>query len=54
MIHHQLEADRKMSPEQRAAKRNEQSLGAQTTRFFRHFGIALAAIGFIGFAYRYL
>ena len=54
MIHHQLEADRKMSPEQRAAKRNEQSLAAQTTRFFRHFGIALAAIGFIGFAYRYL
>ena len=54
MIHHQLEADRKMSPEQRAAKHNEQSLAAQTTRFFRHFGIALAAIGFSGFAYRYL
>lgn len=54
MIQHQMEADRKMSPEQRAAKRDERSLTAQTTRFFRHFGIALAAIGFGGFAYRYL
>jgi hypothetical protein len=54
MIHHQLEADRQMSPEQRAAKRTEQSISVQSTRFFRHFGIALALIGFGGFAYTYL
>lgn len=54
MIRHQLEADRKMSPEQHAAKRDEQSATVQTTRFFRHFGIALAVMGFGGFAYRYL
>ncbi len=54
MIQHQLEADRQMSPEQRAAGRHEQSLAVQSTRFFRHFGIALAVIGFGGFAYRYL
>lgn len=50
MIHHQLEADRQMSQEQRAAKRNEQSFFVQSTRFFRHLGIALALIGFGGFA----
>ncbi len=54
MIHHQLEADRQMSQEQRAARRNEQSFSVQSTRFFRHFGIALAIIGFGGFAYTYL
>ncbi|MDI1283197.1 MAG: hypothetical protein PSV46_02270 [Reyranella sp.] len=54
MIHHQLEVNRKMSPEQRAASRNEQSLAALSTRFFRYFGISLAVIGFGGFAYRYL
>jgi hypothetical protein len=54
MIHHQLEADRQMSQEQRAARRNERSLSVQSTRFFRHFGIALALIGFGGFAYTYL
>jgi hypothetical protein len=54
MIHHQLEADRQMSQEQRAARRNEQSFSVQSTRFFRHFGIALALIGFGGFAYTYL
>jgi hypothetical protein len=54
MIHHQMEADRQMSPEQRAAKRTEQSISVQSTRFFRHFGIALALIGFGGFAYTYL
>lgn len=54
MIQHQMEADRKMSPEQRVAKRHEQVFAAQSTRFFRHFGIALAVIGFGGFAYRYL
>ena len=54
MIRHQMEADRKLSPEQRAARRHEQAFASQSTRFFRHFGIALAVIGFGGFAYRYL
>jgi hypothetical protein len=54
MIHHQMEEDRQMSQEQRTAKRNEQSLAVQSTRFFRHFGITLALIGFGGFAYNYL
>jgi hypothetical protein len=54
MIHHQMEADRQMSSEQRAAKRTERSLSVQSTRFFRHFGVALAVIGFGGFAYTYL
>ncbi len=43
-----------MSPEQRAAQRHELAFAAQSTRFFRHFGIAQAVIGFGGFAYRYL
>jgi hypothetical protein len=54
MIHHQMEADRQMSPEQRAARRDEHSLVVQSTRFFRHFGMGLALIGFGGFAYTYL
>lgn len=54
MIHRQLEANRKTSPEQRAATRIAQSLAALSTRFFRYFGIALSVIGFGGFAYRYL
>jgi hypothetical protein len=54
MIHHQLEADRQMPQEQRAARRNEQAFSVQSTRFFRHIGIALALIGFGGFAYIYL
>ena len=53
MIRHQL-VDREMSPERRAAEPAEQSLIAQSARFFRHFGIALAVIGFGGFAYTYL
>lgn len=54
MIQHQREADRQMSPEQRAARRDEQSLAVQSARFFKHFGVALALIGFGGFAYVYL
>ena len=53
MIRHQM-IDREMSPEQRAAERADQSLISQSARFFRHFGIALSAIGFGGFAYTYL
>jgi hypothetical protein len=54
MIAKQVEAERQRSPEQRAAARNERSLVIQSARFFRHFGLALAIIGFGGFAYRYL
>jgi hypothetical protein len=46
--------EQQSSPERRAAERAEQSLIGQSARFFGHFGIALAAIGFGGFAYRYL
>lgn len=54
VIQHQMEADRGMSPEQRAAKRHEQGFSVLSTRFFRQFGMALAVIGLGGFAYRYL
>lgn len=54
MLGKQQEAERRMSPEQRAAGRNERSLALQSARFFRHFGLALALIGFGGFAWRYL
>jgi hypothetical protein len=54
MIAKQAEAERQMSPEQRVASRNERSVAIQSARFFRHFGLALAIIGFGGFAYRYL
>ena len=50
----QQTGERQSSPERRAAERAEHSLIAQSARFFRHFGIALAVIGFGGFAYRYL
>ena len=53
MIRHQT-GEHQSSPERRAAERAEQSLIGQSARFFRHFGIALAIIGFGGFAYRYL
>jgi hypothetical protein len=54
MIAKQYESERRMSPEQRAASRNERSVVVQSARFFRHFGFGLALIGFGGFAYRYL
>lgn len=47
----QVQAQRDMSPEQRAAARHERSLRAETTRFFRHFGMGLTAIGAAGFLY---
>jgi hypothetical protein len=53
MIRHQT-GEQQPSPERRAAERVEHSLIGQSARFFRHFGIALAVIGFGGFAYRYL
>jgi hypothetical protein len=54
MLQKQTESERQMSPEQRASSRHEQSLVIHSARFFRHFGLGLALIGFGGFAYRYL
>jgi hypothetical protein len=51
LIVSQYEARQKMSPEQRAADREEQSLAMHSVRFFRHLGIALTLIGGAGFAY---
>jgi hypothetical protein len=54
MIAKRTESERQMSPEQRAASRHDRSLVVSSARFFRHFGLGLALIGFGGFAYRYL
>jgi hypothetical protein len=50
LIRSQYEARQRMSYEQRAADRDEQTLAMQSTRFFRHLGMALTAIGVVGFA----
>ena len=47
----QHEARERMSAEERAAWREEQSLALQSMRFFRHLGIALTMIGGAGFAW---
>lgn len=47
----QVEARQAMSPEQRAARRDEQSLLVQSVNFFKYFGSGLVLIGFGGFAY---
>jgi hypothetical protein len=47
----QVRTKREMSHAERAALRGEKSLEAQTTRFFRHLGIALTLIGAGGFLY---
>jgi hypothetical protein len=54
MIQKQVEAERQMSREQRAASRDEQSLAVQAARFFQHFGLCLGAMGFGRFGYNYL
>jgi hypothetical protein len=51
LIETQYEARQKMSDEERAAYRHEQTLALQSLRFFKHLGIALALIGAAGFAY---
>ena len=51
LIGSQYEARQRMSPEQRAAEREEQTVTLQSVRFFRHLGIALTLIGGAGFAY---
>ena len=48
---HQVVTRTEMSPAERAALRSETSLEAQTTRFFRHLGMALTLIGAGGFLY---
>jgi hypothetical protein len=47
----QLRARNEMSREQRAAVRHKHSLAVKSARFFKHLGMALAAIGFGGFLY---
>ncbi|MEI6200564.1 MAG: hypothetical protein WCP68_01280 [Enhydrobacter sp.] len=47
----QYEARQKMSPEQRAADREEQTLAMHSMRFFKNLGIALTLIGAAGFLY---
>lgn len=44
----QLRAQETLTAEQRAARRHERSLGAQSARFFRHLGLALLLIGLAG------
>lgn len=47
----QLRAEREMTAEQRTSVRHERSLAAQSARFFKHFGLALMAIGLCGGVY---
>ena len=49
LIVHQHRARERMSAEERAGWRHEQSLALQSTRFFKHFGMALTLIGAAGF-----
>lgn len=51
LIASQYEARQKMSEEQHAAYREEQTVAMHSLRFFRHLGMALVAIGGMGFAY---
>jgi hypothetical protein len=51
LIAYQHEARERMSPEQRAAWREEQSVALQSTRFFKHLGMGLTAIGAAGFGW---
>jgi hypothetical protein len=45
----QFRARVEMSPAERQAFREEQSLEARTTRFFKYFGIVLTLVGLGGF-----
>jgi len=47
----QIRTKADMSRAERAALRSERSLRAQSTRFFRHLGMALTLIGAAGFLY---
>jgi len=50
LIATQFEARQRMSEEQRAQYREEQSLAMQSVRFFRYLGVGLTLIGGVGFA----
>ena len=49
LIVSQKEARDRMTGDERARWRHEQSLGLQSVRFFRHIGMALTLIGAAGF-----
>jgi hypothetical protein len=49
LIASQHEARERMSDEERASWRHEQSLAVQSARFFKHLGIGLTVIGAAGF-----
>src|ERR1700759_3878864 len=51
LIAYQHQARERMSPEQRAAWREAQSVAMQSMRFFRHLGMGRTAIGAAGFAW---
>jgi hypothetical protein len=51
LIASQYEARQKMSAEQRAAYRDEQTLAMHSMRFFKNLGIALTLIGAAGFVF---
>jgi hypothetical protein len=51
LIASQYEARQKMSPEQRAADREDQTLAMHSMRFFKNLGMALTLIGAAGFLY---
>jgi hypothetical protein len=51
LIASQHEARERMSGDECASWRHEQSLALQSTRFFKHLGMGLVAIGAIGFGW---
>lgn len=51
LIGSQHEARERMSDDERARWRHEQSLGLQSVRFFKNVGMALTLIGAAGFLY---
>jgi len=50
----QVEAERKMSTEQRASVRHQRSLMRESARFFKHLGFGLMVIGAGGVVYQQL
>ena len=50
----QVRAKEDLTDEQRMAARDEQSLSAQSARFFKHFGLGLLLIGLVGGLYQLL
>jgi hypothetical protein len=54
LIAYQHEARERLSEDERASWRHEQSLALQSIRFFRHLGMGLTAIGAVGFGWSQL